>query len=80
MAVEPSTTYIYNVQSVDQFSVKSDASIDVIFTTSEQQGRIVEPKIQQDEQKADIHVEKAPQKTTQDGVVQPVEDFDMSEL
>lgn len=75
-AIEPKTTYIYNVYSVDEFSIKSGSSIDVVFTTKENQGRIIEPK----DDKPFINVEKAPQNSGNENIVKPVEDFDMSEL
>jgi fibronectin type 3 domain-containing protein len=43
-AIEPETTYIYQVYGVDEFSVKSEPSIEVLFTTTKSQGKIISPK------------------------------------
>ena len=39
--VEPKTTYYYKVFSVDAFSIRSEASLEVKFTTKENQGRVI---------------------------------------
>ena len=75
-AIEPSTKYIYNVYSVDEFSIRSESSIDVVFRTTKDQGRTIEPK----ESKPAIDVKKAPVSGTDGNTVKPVEDFDMSEI
>lgn len=76
-AIEPKVTYLYQVYSVDEFSIKSEPSIEIRFTTTENQGRIIEPV----EEKSSIDVLKAPEKNNgENNVVQPVEDFDMSEI
>jgi len=76
-AIEPDTTYVYNVYSVDKFSIRSEASIDVILTTNENQGKIIKQKA---DNRPSIEVEKSPSSNSSKGVVKPVEDFDMSEL
>ena len=75
-AIEPETTYIYEVYSVDEFSIKSEPSEEIRFTTTAAQGRMIEHK---DEGPA-LDVQKAPVQNDNNNVVQPVEDFDMSVL
>lgn len=75
-SIAPETTYTYEVYSVDEFSIKSDPSIEIKYTTTKDEGRIPEPVV---DPKADIEVKKAP---VQDGgnVVQPMDDVDVSSL
>ncbi len=40
-AIEPETTYTYQVYGVDQNSIKSDPSIEAKFTTTKAQGRVI---------------------------------------
>lgn len=75
--VEPSTTYYYKVFSVDKFSIKSEPSIEVKFTTTENQGRIIAPKEVKQET---IQTVEKPVEVESEEVVQPVDDFDTSEL
>lgn len=74
--VEPTTTYTYEVYSVDEFSIKSEASIEVKFSTNEKQGRFIETKDTQ----AGVNVIKAPMKENNNNIVQPIEDIDMGSL
>lgn len=79
-AVEPSTTYFYEVYSVDKFSIKSKPSIEVKFTTTETQGKTIAPK---EVKPAEIQRTKESKESVEvenENVVQPVDDFDMSEL
>ena len=71
-AISPSTTYYYTVYSVDKFSIKSEPSIEVKFTTSERQGK----KIIDNDDKSTIEVEKSPPED--ENSVNPMEDLDMS--
>ena len=71
-AIEPNTTYFYTVYSVDKFSIKSEPSIEVKFTTSQTQGKKV--KIKGD--KPSIEVEKSPSENGSS--VNPMDDLDMS--
>ena len=65
--VEPKTTYYYKVYSVDEFSIKSEASMEVQFTTKVNEGKVIEietPKVI--DKKKDI--------------IRPMDDFSVSDL
>ncbi|MCD4667763.1 MAG: hypothetical protein K8R44_04110 [Sulfurimonas sp.] len=72
-AVEPNTTYFYTVYSVDNFSIKSEPSLEVKFTTSKTQGKKIVSK------EADIDVKKSPSDNGNTSSVNAMDDFDMSE-
>lgn len=73
--IEPGTTYFYNVYSVDEFSIKSEPSIEVKFTTTKEQGKILVPKPQElipsQESLAPVDLKN---------IVQPMDDLDVSSL
>ena len=72
--VEPKKTYYYKVYSVDAFSIRSEASIEVQFTTKENEGRIIKkvaPKVQKVETEV---IQK------ENNLVKPMDDLDLSEL
>jgi len=71
-AVEPSTTYYYTVYSVDEFLILSEPSIEVKFTTSKLQGKVI--KVQED--KSTVNVNKSPSENENN--VTPMDDLDMS--
>lgn len=73
-AIEPKTSYFYEVYSVDEFYIKSEPSIEVVYTTTDTQGKVIEPKPEQ----VTIDVEKAPSQAEKQNTVNTVEDFDMS--
>ena len=56
-SIAPETTYLYEVYSVDEFSIKSEPSIEVRYTTTKDEGQISEP-IEQNQ------VAEAPQNNT----------------
>jgi len=70
--VEPSTTYYYTVYSVDEFLILSEPSIEVKFTTSELQGKVIEVQ----EEKSTVNVNKSPSEN--ESGVTPMDDLDMS--
>lgn len=78
-AIEPSTTYYYTVYSIDEFGIKSYPSIEVMFTTSESQGKMIQPTIK-DESSVTQTPTQEPANTQTQNVVQPMDDFGMSEL
>ena len=65
--IEPKTTYYYKIYSVDKFSIRSEASMEVKFTTAKNQGKVIEKKVPEV-----ISEEK--------NVVKPMEDMGISEL
>jgi len=65
--IEPNTTYYYKVYSVDKFSIRSDASMEVKYTTTASQGKVV-PKTS-----PEVLEENKP-------VVKPMLDMGISEL
>ena len=65
--VEPKTTYYYKVYSVDAFSIKSEASMQVQYTTKANQGEVIQreiPKVIEKEQ----------------DTIRPMDDFSVSDL
>jgi len=74
-AIEPKSTYFYTVYGVDQFSIKSEPSIEVKFTTSQNQGRVIEVK--ENKQPSVDVTKKAVEEGSQNNV-QVMDDFDMS--
>jgi fibronectin type 3 domain-containing protein len=75
-SIEPETTYYYTVSSVDEFSVKSEPSIEVKFTTAANQGRKIVSK--EDNSQPMVDVKKSPVPNNDGNIVQPMEDIDMS--
>ena len=65
--VEPKTTYYYKVYSVDEFSIKSEASIEVQFTTKVNEGKVIE-----------IEIPKVIEKKKD--IIRPMDDFSVSDL
>jgi len=76
MAIEPKTTYFYTVYSVDEFGLKSEPSIEIKFTTTQGQGKVIQPK-ETTQQSVDV-TKKVVEVDTQNSV-QVMDDFDMSE-
>ncbi len=74
-SIEPNTTYYYEVYSVDEFSIKSDPSIEVKFTTTKEQGKVLE--IPKEEIKSNMNNQISSDKNN---IVQPMDDLDVSSL
>jgi fibronectin type 3 domain-containing protein len=80
-AIEPETTYYYTVYSTDKYNIRSKPSIEVKYTTTKDEGKIVK-KVDNAEQSVkkstqdSIEVQKAPQDG--DSKIVPMEDLDMS--
>lgn len=70
--IEPKTTYYYKVYSVDAFSIRSVASMEVKYTTKKNEGRIIEVEKQSLQMPIKIPTEKS--------VVIPMDDFSVSNL
>ena len=76
--IEPKMTYYYKVYSVDAFSIRSEASMEVEFTTKANQGRVIQKQ----------EVQQMPQMTPEvqqiiikeESVVSPMDDFSVSDL
>jgi len=82
--IEPETTYYYTVISVDEFAVQSEASIEVQFNTTKEQGKVIAPPAEENplsEESQKVEVNKAPPANAQTPtVVKPMDDLDMSEI
>lgn len=81
--IEPTTTYFYKVYSVDSFSIKSEASMEVQFTTKANQGKAIEVEIPKDmpneiQKERPIEVQKGIQ--PKDNMVRPMDDFSVSDF
>ena len=74
-SIAPETTYTYEVYSVDEFSIKSEPSIEIKYTTTKDEGKIPEPIVEPD---ADIEVKKAPRDSK--NIIKPMDDLDVSSL
>ncbi|WP_455756384.1 fibronectin type III domain-containing protein [Sulfurimonas sp.] len=74
-AIEPKTTYFYTVYSVDEFSIKSEPSIEVKFTTTQDQGKVIEIK---ENIQPSVDVTKKVVEEGSQNSVQIMDDFDMS--
>lgn len=70
--VEPSMTYYYKVYSVDAYSIRSEPSMEVKFTTKANQGKVIP--------KENKEMQVKPKSMPEESVVQPMDDLEMSEL
>ncbi len=75
-AIEPSTTYFYEIFSVDEFSIKSQPSIQVKFTTRKNQGKLPSPK----EKKSAPILRNISTPIEKKDVIQVMDDLDVSSL
>ena len=70
--IEPNMTYYYKVYSVDAFSIRSEASMEVKFTTKANEGKIIP--------KENRKLQVKPKSIPEESVVQPMDDLDVSNL
>ena len=75
-SIEPETTYYYTVSSVDRFSIKSEPSIEVKFTTSKTQGK--KRVVKKDKPKQNLDTKNPALQNNSGNIVQPMEDIDKS--
>ena len=75
-AVEPLKTYTYTVYSVDEFGIKSEPSIDVKYTTTKEEGKVIAPKVEESAEK--LKDPALPSNTT--NIVKPMDNLDVSSL
>ena len=75
-AIEPETTYFYFVQGIDENAIKSNPSIEVKFTTTKTQGKVLNTNDFQ-EKVNETNVNKTPKQT--ESTVSPVQDIYINE-
>ena len=74
-AVEPGTTYFYEVYSVDAFAIRSEPSIEVKYTTTKNQGKILEVQ-----ERVAPNFQNISIPSDSNNIVQPMDDLDVSSL